>query len=143
MSCLVTMAVMTNDEDVSQLINTINEMTVLKKYLIIFMDTLNTTLLQKSAINFNLLMYHKNAGGEWIATSFCPALGKMYALEHPDRCPAYLQEPHGKTLNVSFIGHPPFITYNPVGGSDLIVTNLLAKKFHFIPHYLPARLQDQ
>ena len=67
----------------------------------------------------------------------------MYALEHPDRCPAYLQEPHGKTLNVSFIGHPPFITYNPVGGSDLIVTNLLAKKFHFIPHYLPARLQDQ
>ena len=62
MSCLVTMAVMTNDEDVSQLINTINEMTVLKKYLIVFMDTLNTTLLQKRAINFNVLMYHKNAG---------------------------------------------------------------------------------
>ena len=62
MSCLVTMAVMTNDEDVSQLIDTINEMTVLKKYLIIFMDTLNTTLLQKRAINFNVLIYHENAG---------------------------------------------------------------------------------
>ena len=82
-------------------------------------------------------------GGEWIATSFCPALGKMYALEHPDRCPAYLQEPHGKTLNVSFIGHPPFITYNPVGGSDLILINLLAKKFKFFPKYLPAATEDK
>ena len=62
MSCLVTMAVMTNDEDVSQLLDTINEMTVLKKYLIIFMDNLNTTLLKKRAINFNALIYHKNAG---------------------------------------------------------------------------------
>ena len=62
MSCLVTMAVVTNDEDVSQLIDTINDITVFKKYLIIFMDTLNTTLLQKRAINFNVLMYHKNTG---------------------------------------------------------------------------------
>ena len=62
MSCLVTMAHMTNDEEVSQLINLINEMTVSKKYLIILVDFLNSTVLQKRAINFNVLFNHRNAG---------------------------------------------------------------------------------
>ena len=62
MSCLVTIALLTDDVEVSQLINIINEMTVPKKYLIIFMGTLNATLLHKRAINFNVLIQHNNVG---------------------------------------------------------------------------------
>ena len=67
----------------------------------------------------------------------------MYAEAYHEACPLHLQEPVRKTLNISFIGFPPFITYNPVGGSDVIVTNLLANKFHFLPKYLPARSKDK
>ena len=81
--------------------------------------------------------------GSWGLTSLCPTLGKMNAQEHIGVCPLHLQEPFGKTLNISFIGAPPFITYNPIGGSDFIVMNLLAKKFHFIPKYIPARSWDK
>ena len=62
MSCLVTMALMTDDAEVSQLINIINEMALPKKYLIIIMGTLNATLLHKRAINFNVLIQHHNVG---------------------------------------------------------------------------------
>ena len=81
--------------------------------------------------------------GGWVSTSLCPTLGKVYAEVYKGVCPLHLQEPFGKTLNISFIGSAPFITYNPIGGSELIVTNLLAKKFQFIPKYLPARTQDK
>ena len=76
--------------------------------------------------------------GSWVSTSLCPTLGKMYAPEHSGACSRHLQEPYGKTLNISFIGTPPYITYNPLGGSEFIVTALLAKKFHFVPNYIPA-----
>ena len=66
----------------------------------------------------------------------------MYAKEYKGACPSHLQEPFGKTLKVAFIGAVPFITYNPIGGSEFIVTNLLAKKFRFIPKYSPARSWD-
>ena len=81
--------------------------------------------------------------GSWGFTSFCPTLGKKNAQEHIGVCPLHLQEPFGKTLNISFIGVTPYITYNPIGGSDFIVTNALAKKFHFIPKYIPARSWDK
>ena len=80
--------------------------------------------------------------GSWIYTSLCPTLGKMYAQEHSGACPQHLQEPYGKTLNISFIGTPPWIIYNPVGGSEFIVTALLAKKFHFVPNFIPALTWD-
>ena len=76
-------------------------------------------------------------------TSLCPTLGKMYADKHMGVCPLHLQEPFGKRLNISFIGTLPFITYNPIGGSDFIVTRLLAEKFQFIPKYIPARILDK
>ena len=72
-------------------------------------------------------------------TSLCPTLGKVYAVEYEGICPLHLQEPFGKQLNIAFIGGPPFITYKPIGGSDFIVTKLLANKFQFIPMYTPAR----
>ena len=69
----------------------------------------------------------------------CPALGKLYAQKHTGKCPLKFQEPFGKVLKISFIGVPPFITYNPVGGSDFIVMRILANKFQLIPKYIPAR----
>ena len=57
-------------------------------------------------------------------------------------CPLHLQEPSGKTLNISFIGVPPFVTYNPVGGSEFKVMSILAKKFKIIPNYIPASSFD-
>ena len=67
----------------------------------------------------------------------------MYAQEYPGVCPLQFQEPLGKTINISFIGVSPFITYNPIGGSSFIVTQLLANKFQFIPKYIPARSWDK
>ena len=66
----------------------------------------------------------------------------MYAQEYSGLCPWHFQEPFGKTLNISFIGPPPLITYNPIGGSEFIVLALLAKKFQFIPKYNPAQSWD-
>ena len=63
----------------------------------------------------------------------------MYAQVYPGACPVHLQEPFKKTLNISFIGPSPFITYNPVGGSAFIVMALLANKHKFIPNYTPAK----
>lgn len=86
--------------------------------------------------------YYYSAMGSWIYTSLCPTLGKMYAQEHSGACPHHLQEPYGKILNISFIGTPPYIVYNPLGGSEFIVTALLAKKFHFVPNFIPALAYD-
>ena len=76
-------------------------------------------------------------------TSFCPKLGKTYAEEFKGSCPSHLQEPFGKTLKISFAGLPPyiigFIDNKPLGGSDILVTKILAKKFGFIPKFIPAR----
>ena len=66
----------------------------------------------------------------------------MYAQEHSGACPHHLQEPYGKALNISFNGFLPYINYNPIGGSEFIVTALLAKKFHFVPNYIPALTLD-
>ena len=74
-----------------------------------------------------------------VSSSLCPALGKLYAQKYAGICPLHFQEPKGKKLNISFIGAPPFITYNPVGGSEFIVMGMLANKFEFIPNYIPAR----
>ena len=82
------------------------------------------------------------ADGSWVSTSLCPTLGKMYAQEYSGLCPWHFQEPFGKTLNISFIGSPPHITYNPIGGSEFIITNLLAKKFQITPEYTPAPSWD-
>ena len=66
----------------------------------------------------------------------------MYAQEYSGACPQHLQEPYGKILNISFIGTPPYIIYNPLGGSEFIVTALLAKNFHFVPNHIPALTSD-
>ena len=62
MSCLVTVAVMQNYAEISQLIDIVNEIRVSKKYLIIFTDTLDATLMQKRTINFNVIINHRHKG---------------------------------------------------------------------------------
>ena len=42
-------------------------------------------------------------------------------------------------VKVSFIGPRPFITYDPIGGSDFRVMGLLGEKFHFTPIYAPEK----
>ena len=62
MSCLMTMTQMNNELDVSKLIDVTNELKISNKYLIIFMETLNATLLRKKVINFNVRIHHKESG---------------------------------------------------------------------------------
>ena len=80
--------------------------------------------------------------GTEVKTSFCPELGKQNAEEYDGFCPLHVQEPFGKTLNVSFIGAPPFVIYRPLGGTEFLITQLLAKKFGFIPKFIPAKSYD-
>ena len=61
-SCLMTVARMNNDWEVSQLIDVVNELQISKKYLIIFKESLNTTLLRKKAIIFNVVIHHIESG---------------------------------------------------------------------------------
>ena len=75
-------------------------------------------------------------------TSLCPSLGKQYAQKYKGECPAHLNHPYGKTINISFIGISPYVSYNPIGGSAFIVTKLLAKKFKFMPKFIPERSWD-
>ena len=62
MSCLITMARLSNDLEVSQLINIVNEFKIPKKSLIIFMENLNATILRKKVITFNVIIHHIESG---------------------------------------------------------------------------------
>ena len=62
MSCLVTMTQLNNDLEASQLIDVVNEFKISKKHLIIFVKKLNTTLLRKKAITFNVIIHHNGPG---------------------------------------------------------------------------------
>ena len=77
--------------------------------------------------------------GENVQYSLCPVLGKMRAQLVKGVCPRHLQSPFGKQIKVSFIGPRPFVNYNPIGGSDFIIMKLLAKKFRFMPRFIPER----
>ena len=69
-------------------------------------------------------------------------MGQSYAEISEVRCVSELQHPRGKTIPVSFIGIPPFIKLNPLGGSELLVTQILAEKFGFLPKLIPERAFD-
>ena len=65
-----------------------------------------------------------------------------YAEQYRGSCPSYVQKPFKKTLNISFIGINPYITYKPFGGSDVLVTKILGKKFGFVPKFIPTKSFD-
>ena len=65
--------------------------------------------------------------------SICPVLGKSdVELKLGGECSSTYQNPVGKELAVcyAYFG-PPFITIEPLGGSDLLVLDIFAKKFNF------------
>ena len=63
MSCLMTIARMRNDFEVSHLIDIVNELKIGKRYLIVSADTaINTTLSKKRTIDFNVIINHKEQG---------------------------------------------------------------------------------
>ena len=80
--------------------------------------------------------------GQTTVTSLCPVLGETYAQIHNGSCQVKLQMPHGKELKISFIGTKPYINYNPIGGSEFLVVNILAEKFKFRPKFIPEKAFD-
>ena len=53
-----------------------------------------------------------------------------------------MQKPYGKEINISFIGIPPYITYNPIGGSEFVIVKILSEIFQFIPKFIPEKTFD-
>ena len=126
------------DEEVLPLIEMVNDQSIERKYLYLITPELNASTVQNITINFNIVVDQRCPGGQ-VITSLCPVLGKRYAQSFNGECPNQADSIHGKTLNISFIGPEPFITYNPVGGSDFLIINLLANKFQFTPNFIPER----
>ena len=157
--CLTTTANVKSDAEATNLIDLLNEIRIAEKYLTIRATKLNMTSLQKNAINFNVILHDLKPGkrlktdkqelsfGSFAdekskETSLCPILGETHAVSYNGTCPNHLQNPSGKELKISFIGFIPYIAYNPVGGSDILVVSILAKKFGFLPKFIPARSFD-
>ena len=159
-SCLVTSVETDQDDEVSLLINMLNDMKVERKHLLLIVSKLNKTILNEKTINYNVGMYHKYKGIKFkmsilsiksflslsegrILTSLCPVLGKRYAQIIKGTCPKHGQDPLGKVLNVSWSGSPPFVLYGGPGyGSDFLVVKLLAEKFGFTPKFLLENIID-
>ena len=69
-------------------------------------------------------------------------MGQRYAQIYDGLCPEDAQNPVGKSIQISFIGPPPHITYQPIGGSDFLIIGLLAKKLKFLPKFVPEQSYD-
>ena len=153
-SCLVA-TVEADHDDISHVIEMVNGMKVERKFLRLIMESLDISLLQNKTISYNVGMYQIHTGNifQILPTalevlyifflddlvSLCPVVGKRWAQIVNGACPKHTQSPHGKELNISFIGHPPFITYMPIGGSEFLLMRLLAQKFNFRPKFIPER----
>ena len=61
-------------------------------------------------------------------------------------CPAHLQLPQGKKLPISITGMLPYVIRNEqkeiVGGAELKIIDIYAKKFDFKPKLIPATQFD-
>ena len=62
MSCLIALTEMRNELEVSKMIDFMHDFKIAEKHLIIFMDTLNTTMLGERGINFNVMINHRKTG---------------------------------------------------------------------------------
>ena len=62
MSCLAIITQNSTDMEISRLIDTVNDFKIAKKYLVLSIETLNTTLLRNRRINFNVIINHHGAG---------------------------------------------------------------------------------
>ena len=75
-------------------------------------------------------------------TSLCPELGVTYSVVRPGMCPSHLQNPTGKELAIGILGMLPYVIRNEkreiIGGVELQIVELYAKKFGFKPRYIYA-----
>ena len=73
-------------------------------------------------------------------TSLCPELGMTYSVVSPGMCPSHLQNLTGKELTIGILGMLPFVVRNEnkeiIGGVELQIIELYAKKFGFKPRYI-------
>ena len=53
---------MKNELEISEMIDITNELPITKKYLITFVETLDTTKLPERTINFNVMINHRGEG---------------------------------------------------------------------------------
>ena len=74
MSCMMTITQVTNEMQISEMIDVMNELHVAQKYLVILIDTFNTAMVIKRTINFNVMIYHKGEGGPILSTSLLKAM---------------------------------------------------------------------
>ena len=80
-------------------------------------------------------------------TSLCPALGRKYSVTKlHSMCPAHLQHLKGKDLPISITGMLPYVIKNAkkdiIGGAELEIIDIFAKKFDFKPNLIPATTFD-
>ena len=77
--------------------------------------------------------------GERQVTSVCPVLGQRYPRFVVGLCPEHFASPAGKEISVSYIGTPPYILgIDASGGTDVLVMNLLAERYSFMPILRPT-----
>ena len=61
-SCILILTELSNELEVSKLISFVEELKVAQKYLIIFLNTLNTIFLGDITINFDVIINHRGRG---------------------------------------------------------------------------------
>ena len=78
-------------------------------------------------------------GSQSKMTSICPVLGQRYPKVVVGFCPTNFKSLTGKQIPISYIGTPPYILGNDASrGTDVLVTNLLAKRYSFVPILRPT-----
>ena len=163
-SCLMIIAHVSTDIEVSKLIDMVAKIRVDKKHLYIATHQLNLDSLQNKTINYNVVFHHKGTGstatgyildfvsygtlffiftdGKNVTTSLCPVLGQTHGQTYNGLCPGHFQTPYGKELKISFIGIRPYINYDPIGGTEFLIVKILAEKFKFTPKFIPEKAVD-
>ena len=62
MPCLLTVSTLRSELVLTKLMDIMQEVKIAEKYLIVFMDTFNATMLHEQIINFNVIINHKETG---------------------------------------------------------------------------------
>ena len=166
-SCLVTIVRTNYDTEITTLFGLMRKIQVTAKFLFIETPVLNYNLLQNKTINYKVFINHGwngksqmyllsmndafdtvckmndlPIGHQYVVTSLCPTVGKAHAEIYNGLCPLRLENPQGKVLKVSFIGTSPYIIHEPLGGSEVNLMRIFAKKFKFTPKFVPERSFD-
>ncbi len=76
-------------------------------------------------------------------TSFCPTIGGLPNTRRSAPCPSITPAFTRSHLNVSYIGFSPYIEHgSPLGGTDVEVLGMLARKHGFSYSFTPERSYD-